>query len=288
MDKKLTKNPLVLIPLFVGIAFIVLAALGTPVKFWWYLVFLVLYIVIVFLIKMPDALGTMAVIASQSSKKPDAGWKLFEAAYNKGCKVPAALQGYGYLLIARGEYEKGREVYERLLTQKPSEIPPFVLKHSRVTYSIALWKCGRLEDAIGVLEQMRVDYEYFDADFYTTLGFYYFEAGNVEKAREMAELALKETPNYGPTLDNLGQIAFAEGNLDEAEALFREALEQKPQMVDAYYHLGLIAEAEGDLEHALARYQRAATCPLNGFKTLTAEQIQAKIDAVTAQLKAEA
>ena len=151
-----------------------------------------------------------------------------------------------------------------------------ITKYARQDYAIALWKCGRLDDAIACLEQMLKDYEYFSIDFYTTLGYFYVEAENWEKALEYTNKALDENEAHGPAYDNLGQMAFRQGNYEEAKEYLLKALDLKETMADSKYYLGLIYEQEGDLETALDYFIQAHKSKVTGMNTIEKSVIDAK------------
>ena len=93
-----------------------------------------------------------------------------------------------------------------------------MLKYARQDLAIAYWKMGDLTKAIDTMEQMLKDYEYFSIDFYTTIGYFYIEAGDYDKATEFSNKALDEDESHGPAYDNLGQIQYRLGNYEEAES----------------------------------------------------------------------
>ena len=128
---------------------------------------------------------------------------------------------------------------------------------------------GDLATGISTLEQMQIDYDFFSMEFYTTLGYFYIEAGEYDKALDITHKALMEDESYGPAYDNLAQVEFRRGNYEEAEELFLRALDMKDTMADSKYYLGMIHEMQGDLEGARIFFTSAHNSRITGLNTVT-------------------
>ena len=166
------------------------------------------------------------------------------------------------------------DLFEKVLAR--DKVNPMLVKYAEQDLAIAYWKMGQLEKGIEVMEKMIEKYEYFTPDFYTTLGYFYIEAGDYEKAQECTDKALVLSEAHGPAFDNLGQIAFRQGQYEEAEKYFSRALDMKDTMVDSKYHLGLIYEHWGNLEAAAEYFAAAHQSTITGMNTITREQVDAK------------
>ncbi len=97
---------------------------------------------------------------------------------------------------------------------------------------------------------------------YEGLAAVWFRMGDLEKARAMADSALKHCPASAYAHVISGNIFFSQGNLEAAAAEYDQAVcqSQTPswQQAEAFNGLGRISMAKGDLEKALGYYGQAA------------------------------
>jgi tetratricopeptide (TPR) repeat protein len=251
----------------------ILAALF-QLPFYWVLLAALLYFLVLSLLRFPTSVGIAGYVLERMTGTRAHSLGLYRYAYAHHTKSEYALTSYGLYLLEEGRYEEGLAVFRYLFTLP--KIEPMVQKFAYQDLSIAQWKCGDLAGAIATMETMLAEYEYFNASFYTTLGYYYALAGDQEKALLYTNKAIEADESYGPAYDNLGQIAFLQGDYEEAETRFRQALSFKPDLVDSKYYLGCIAEIRHDPEAARAFFTAAAHSKVNGMNTVSKEQIQEK------------
>ncbi|MCF0136195.1 MAG: tetratricopeptide repeat protein [Lachnospiraceae bacterium] len=255
------------------VAFLVLTFL--KVSFGWIFLGTLVYLLLVLLLRLPRTVFTLGYLL-QGGGKEATSRKMYEWAYKKGARVGAPMIAYGMMLLKNSEYPEGLKVLQDVLLVP--KLNPNFLKVVRQDLSIAYYKNGDLETAISTLELMLEEYEFFSGDFYTTLGYFYIEAGDYEKAREINERALKEDASCGAAYDNLALIEYEQGRPEEAEELFLKALELKDTMVSSKYYLGLIAEQKGDADAAADYFTAAHGGTITGLNTITREQVDAKYD----------
>ena len=232
------------------------------------------YIILMMLIRLPRTAMLLGYILEGYRKKPDKAFPMYEFGYEHGGRVAGPMIAYGMQLLRRSEYEKGLTVLQDVLMIE--NLNPTMLKIVRQDLAIAYWKNGDLETAISTLELMLKDYDYFNDDFYGTLGYFYIEAGQYDKATELSNKALTVNEGNGPVYDNLGLIAYAQGDLEEAKELFLKALDMRDTMSATKYYLGLIAEQEGDKEMARTYFAAAYNSKVTGINTVSREQVEAK------------
>ena len=89
------------------------------------------------------------------------------------------------------------------------------------------------------------------------LGYFYFTDGQVAKARQEFELALKLDPQLAPAYLNLGVIYYNQGELDKALPLFKGALAANPRYAQAHAYLGEISDRKGETRESLADFKKA-------------------------------
>ena len=248
----------------------------------WLLLFYVAYAVILYFIKLPTTLGGTGYFLECALHAEKLARKMYKWSFEHQGKNVYGLMSYGLYLLRDCQYPESLDVFEYVLTITSPE--SVMTKYARQDFAISLWKNNRLDDAIACMEQMHKDYEYFSIDFYTTIGYFYIEAGDYEKAAEYTNLALEEDETHGPAYDNLGQIEFRKGNYEEAKELLLKALDLKDTMADSKYYLGLIYESEGDLEHALEYFIAAHKSTITGMNTVERSVIDAKYNEYMQQL----
>ena len=242
--------------------------------FYMLLLFYLAYGILMYIIHLPTALGMTGYFIDAFLRNQKAAIPLYRYAANHGSKNVYGLLAYGLYLLRSCHYEEALKVFEYILCLPDTR--SMLIKYARQDFAIALWKNGRIQDAISTMEQMLTDYEYFSIDFYTTLGYFYIEAGDYEKAAFYTNKALDENETHGPAYDNLGQIEFRKGNYDEAKNLLLKALDLRETMADSKYYLGLIYEIVGDYETARDFFIAAHECEITGMNTVERETIDAK------------
>ena len=161
----------------------------------------------------------------------------------------------------------------------------------------ALLKDGNSQKAIECLNKaldLRPDFE----DAYRDLCLFYFQAGQLAKARTIAEKGLKHFPqsvelnvylgnlyyeagdypraaerylqvlaldvNHGMAHYNLGRTRQELGEIDAAIGSYRRAIAATPGLVSAHLNLGTLLEERGDYEAALACYKKVLAIQPNG------------------------
>ncbi|MCI8633538.1 MAG: tetratricopeptide repeat protein [Lachnospiraceae bacterium] len=232
------------------------------------------YAVFMYFVRLPLSIGWTGYVFQFVFRKQKWAIPLYRYALKHRASCSSPLIAYGLYLLEECHYEEALTAFQHVVTLP--KVNPTMLKFARQDLAIAYWKTGDLATGISTLEQMQKDYEFFNLEFYTTLGYFYIEAGEYEKAREITDLALMEDEAHGPAYDNLAQIEYRQGHYDEAEALFLKALDLRDTMADSKYYLGLIYEKAGDPDAALAYFTAAHNSRITGLNTVTREQVDAK------------
>lgn len=263
------KHPYLLITLA-----IILACFVFHVPFGWSVLIMLGYGLILYVTHLGTAVGWTGYMLDVLLKHPQFVHKFYRFALEHNTKCVYAMLAYGLDLLRDYQYESALAIFQRIVSME--KVSPMLMKYAEQDLAIAYWKNGRLDTAIETMEQMVEKYEYFSLDFNTTLGYFYTEAGQFDKALEYTDKALHESETHGPAYDNLGQIAFRQGNYEEAEKYFIKALDLKDTMVDSKYHLGLIYESWGNLEAAAEYFAAAHQSPINGMNTISREVVDQK------------
>lgn len=216
----------------------------------------------------------------------------YEKALNANTKNAISIYNYGLVTLQSGDFNKALD-----LIYKSKALNDNILKNSRknskkynraiiLHKNIALalassyWRLNNLEKAINILEDLRKQFEYINANTLTTLGYFYLLVKNYEKATELTNLALKDDESYFPAWDNLGQIALETNDIPKAKEYFLKSLNINPKSVDSLFNLGIAEEIEQNKEKAIEYFTKALECPINSLNTVTKEIINQKIESL--------
>ena len=85
------------------------------------------------------------------------------------------------------------------------------------------------------------------------------QQGQLEKAIEFYQNAIRIDPEYGRALTGLGAIFLNQKRMDEAQALFEKAISIDPNHATALINLATIEQMRGEVESAVARLKRVIT-----------------------------
>jgi putative PEP-CTERM system TPR-repeat lipoprotein len=90
------------------------------------------------------------------------------------------------------------------------------------------------------------------------LGYMWAESGvNLDKAAEMINKAVAAEPRNGAFVDSLGWVYFQKGNLELAEKYLSDAAHLLPRDATVHEHLGDVFAKRGDYSRALTLYRAA-------------------------------
>lgn len=90
------------------------------------------------------------------------------------------------------------------------------------------------------------------------LGLVYMKAGRIPEAIECLEKCLVLDEQANQPMINLGAIYFGQGNLDKAQELNELAIKVQPDTsAQAYANLGLIWQQRNELDKSIASYEKA-------------------------------
>ena len=105
------------------------------------------------------------------------------------------------------------------------------------------------------------DAQRFNGDMagaHVSLGAFYAERGEVDRARQEYETARRLEPYFAPAAVNLADLDRAQGRDDHGERVLRDALARTPEVSTLHRALGLLLVRRHDLQSALVELRRAA------------------------------
>lgn len=268
-----------------------------PITVW--LVVVGVWLLILIATYLGTFLGIIGVLLQSLTRKQEPSIPLYRAAYKFGTRNSTILASYGLILLRDDQNELAMACFDKALANTTYFLSTKTLKCNK---AIALWKVGRIEDAIALYNEViekfgKDDQKYFtqpsfdeegikaivDENTYlypqdfTTLGFLYTLNEQYEEARFFSLAALEKKEDFAAAYDNLGQIDYFQGHIDDAEANFSKALDLNPKLPDSLYFAGLVAQKKGDHEKALTYLNQAKDCSLDGLNTITNKMIDQAI-----------
>lgn len=252
----------------------VLACSAGKVPVWGIVLGSAAYGVLVLLLRFTRSLFWIGYFLQGVLNRPETAFRLYEFAYRHGGRVGPPMIAYAMLLMQKTRYAEALALLKDV--QNLQDLDPPTRKISRQNLAIASEKTGDVAGAIAIMEQMRQDYEYFRSDFYTTLAYFYIEAGEYDTAEQINEQARTEGEDCGAVYDNQALIAYKTGDLEQAEALFRKALELDDAMISPRYYLGRIAEEKGDRDTAAQCFWAVHNAGITGLNTVSGEEAEEK------------
>lgn len=194
-------------------------------------------------------------------------------AINIGTKSPAAYLNYSVILLKEGDGETAMSYLVKARELTPKSL---LDKNIMLTMGSCYYVMGRIDDAVTILEELCSKYDYVNGHVLSTLGYMYFLKEDLDKALELTNKALEDSPQLGSAWDNLGQIYYRQGQLDEAKKAFESAIAYKNDLVDSYYYLGLISEDTGNADNARLYFERAKNCKITSLNTVSVEEVNEK------------
>ncbi len=202
-----------------------------------------------------------------------------EKSCRTGAAKPSIVTTYGYLLLKNGRLEEAMKVLaDQLRSPSLSNMDVYVAQSN---YALGLWKQGKLDKAIAMLEKTIPHYK--NTNVYGSLGYLYNLQGDLEKALAF-NLEAKDYNATGPViLDNLGQTYYLMGDQEKATEVFEKCLSLNPQFPEAYYDYALVCEKLGNIEKSIELLNKAKSYKINFLSAISKEDIDKKLAALGAE-----
>ena len=225
---------------------------------------------------------------AEAKAKYDEAMKLYDAAYEAGCRKNSILMSYSILMMRRGMFERARELMKEI--SQIGGMNEDTHYELRVNYSICLWRLGILDKAIETIRYAGKHCK--NSTYYSSLGAFLVEqagqTGDFEEARVLLEEAMDYDDEDAATLDNYGEYyrllgvkAAAEGNAEEAAKLravskeyYERALEFKAGQITTLYALAKFAIEDGEKDRARELLDKAILHSSSRICPVSIEELQ--------------
>lgn len=175
----------------------------------------------------------LAVASSWRGNFPQA-LKEIEAAEKINDKDPEVYVIKGAIYMGLKEYPTAEQNYKKAVSLNPGYTPA----HFNLCGLYLIQK--NFDQVISECGLVTADPTYkARANAYTNIGIAYYNKGDMAKARENYEQALKLNPSFVYAHNEMGKLYMSTGRYGEAVTEFRQAVDGYPTYDEAYYNLGL-------------------------------------------------
>ena len=159
--------------------------------------------------------------------------------------------GLGLVTVQRNQdYRSEIAIWADTVAKRPEN------SRGRCNLGVALVRAGRVEEAIGHLEQaLRINPD--GAEVHCDLGFALAQAGRIPEAITQYEQALRIKPDYAKAHSDLGVALAQVGRIPEAIEHLERALRIKPDYAEAHCNLGVALAQAGRIPEAIEHLERA-------------------------------
>lgn len=264
------KNSIVklLLGFLLPIAVIIIAG---KINIWYGIAAAAIYIAIV-LYSSRTLIYTVIGSRNYGKKDLDKALKWFKKAYATNKSNTKTSVSYAYILLKSGQPKEAEEILQRLLKKNTNKDDASYIKSN---LALALWKKGNIDEAVAMLEEVMLTYK--TTSVYGSLGYLLIAQGDLEKALKFN----LEAHDYNSTdkiiLDNLGQNYYLLGMNDKAKEIYEPLISQSPSFPEPYYNYGLVLAALGDTQAAVDMMKKALNFKFSYLSTISKEEIEKKL-----------
>jgi tetratricopeptide (TPR) repeat protein len=201
-----------------------------------------------------DALAEIERLKKELARsKSDADQLRLTKAYNKETDVLSATDWFnkGYHAGINEEYDKSISFFLRAIELDPDDA------------ALAYYSLGVVYNDQGNLTKAIESYEKAikinpdAAGAYNNLGLAYKDQGNLTKAIQYYKKAIELDPDAAKAYNNLGIVYANQGNHTKAIEYYKKTIELDPDDAEAYYNLGLTYYLQGNYTKAIQYYKKA-------------------------------
>ena len=221
--------------------------------------------------------GRIALFYHTQRKMEKAG-KYYEKGLANGMEDPQYLSACSIYLMRLGEFERAHDMLAALYPR--ADVKPKARPNVKYNYSIALWKCGKVQEAIAHMEELIT--RGGNATYYSLLGHLYNIDGDLERALQRNAEFLQYDEDDGELLDNLCNTYILRREWVPARVHAEKALSHRAEMVDANYHMAQIEQHEGKMDEAITRLEKLLDKNYTPLMTVSKQDVEALLT----QLKA--
>jgi tetratricopeptide (TPR) repeat protein len=173
------------------------------------------------------------------------------AALREDPKLPGAYLVLGNVAVGERRYDEAVQHFQRVLEVQKSDAAAYA------GLAYAYWRKGQRNQAVTAYRHA-IELAPKDPRPKNNLAWLLADdAAHRDEALRLAQEAVSASPRNGSFVDTLGWVYYQQGNLTAAEQQFQLAVELLPKEAMAQYHLGLVAHKQGRTVEAMSALKRA-------------------------------
>ncbi len=189
---------------------------------------------------------------------------------------------YAYILLRSGDFEKAKNVMDKLLSHK---MKPQNRNLATVQRCMCYYKTGNLDEAYNDALELYND-GYRTMTLYGLLG--YFKILKAPLSDDTFEFCL-EAYDYAnddrDICDNLLICYYNRGEYEKAKEISDSIIEKEPKFIEAWYHAAQVEAALGNFETAKENLDKISGCIRSQMTTISEEDVNKLVDFVDKKLK---
>lgn len=182
-------------------------------------------------------------------------WINFEKALKAGVDVERQVM-VGSAYVQRGDAARGVEILEKVMANpKAGEFG----NTATITCSMAYWRMGNMDKAIGVLEDLQ-ETGFRDDNLSVNLESYLLEKKDLKKAKKAIDKGRPEKTETNGLMDNRGWYYILKGEWEKAKEVYDELIDDRnAKFPEAYLHGAQVSLHENDIQQAIDRLSWGVT-----------------------------
>lgn len=196
--------------------------------------------------------------------------RLYRSAEKMGKMSFGARMNYGYFLLKNGYLNDARVVFNKI--SMDGKLSGDAKSHLKSLQALVVWKEGRLDEAIEMLED--VTKTYITSMTYQSLGLLYILKRDKEKAMSYCLEAFEYNPDDNVIMDNLAEAYALCGDTEKAMETYEELLGRNPHFPDAYYGYGMLLMQNGRREEGLDYIGQSLNKKFSFLSALPRERVE--------------
>lgn len=225
-------------------------------------------LLVIIIIILPEILAFVAKIKfARGNTKACLKW--FAVANRLGKLGIESLRFYGYILLRDGQPELAKTILTKASIDAKK---PAAKKRIKVMLALCEWKCGDLDTAIEMSEDLMADFE--NTNLYQNLGLMYVLSGNGHKALEFNKKAYEFNSDDMVIMDNLAESYAMVGDTARAKEMYEKLLEREPHFPEPYYAYGQILCAMGEKERGIKLIEQSLEKRFTHLSVLQKEEVE--------------
>ncbi len=206
--------------------------------------------------------------------------KLYEKAYKTLDMTPQCKISYSSFCMRENMYDKAKRLLNEVINSRRSTSEEKIgAKHN---LAVLMWREGDLDGAVSLMETLHKQLP--ATNTYGTLGVLYLEKAKRGNAREYLPF-MTEAYDYNDgdktICDNLGELYYILGEYENAAQVYEKLMKLTFQTPMPYYNYARVLKAQGKPDAAREYFTKALDGRFTGVMTVTREDIQKEIDALS-------